>query len=168
MNSTSRNGPQYPARQSDRTTTAERNPSDERLLRITGTKMPSRKTVNLAVCTYNCRSLAKDNVLNHLMEERKKIKCDVLGLCEVRRKKALNTTWKDGCTMRLGRTNNARAVGGIGFIVSKEWASKIVHYKIISHRVGVLTIQLSKKTAIKFIQTYAPTSTADDDEVEDF
>ncbi|VDK45141.1 unnamed protein product [Anisakis simplex] len=102
------------------------------------------------------------------MEESKKIKCDVLGLCETRRKEELNARWNDGSAVRLGKGDGTRTIGGIGFIVSKEWASKIVSCNILSSRIGVLNVQVSGKATLKIIQAYAPTNSVDDDEVEEF
>ncbi|XP_029641349.1 uncharacterized protein LOC115216288 [Octopus sinensis] len=155
-------------RQSGHSMTAECNSSDERLLRITGSRGPSWNGTKLAICTYNCRSLAGWQELNHLMEERKKIKCDVLGLCETCWKKKPSIRWQDGCTVRLGRAEGARSVGGIGFIVSKEWASRVDSCQFISSRIGVLNVNLSGKATLKIVQTYAPTRASDDDEVEEF
>ncbi|XP_029652865.1 craniofacial development protein 2-like [Octopus sinensis] len=102
------------------------------------------------------------------MEEKKKIGCDVLGLCETRWKKEASIRWQDGCTVRLGRAEGARSVGGIGFIVSKEWTSRVASCQFISSRIGVLNVNLSEKATLKIVQTYAPTSASDDDEVEEF
>ncbi|XP_029636883.2 craniofacial development protein 2-like [Octopus sinensis] len=148
--------------------TAECNSSDEKLLRITGSRKPSWNRSKLAICTYNCRSMAGWQELNHLMEERKKIRCDVLGLCETRWKTEASKRWQDGCIVRLGKAEGVRSVGGIGFIVSKEWASRVASCHFISSRIGVLNVNLSGKATLKIVQTYAPTSTSDDDEVEEF
>ncbi|VDK30625.1 unnamed protein product [Anisakis simplex] len=61
------NGPQYPAGQSNRATTAGRDSRVQRLLRISSSDGPSqhRKTT-LAIHTYNCRSLAGRTGLTHL------------------------------------------------------------------------------------------------------
>ncbi|VDK49616.1 unnamed protein product, partial [Anisakis simplex] len=79
---------------------------------LIGSDRPSqhRKTT-LAICTYNCRSLAGRTGLTHLMKELKKIKCDVLGLCETRRKEELNARWNDGSAVRLGKGDGTGTVG---------------------------------------------------------
>ncbi len=162
-------GPQYPAGRSNRSTTAERNSRAQRLLKISGSNRPSKPHITtLAICTYNCRSLAGRTELTHLMEEKKKIKCDVLGLCETRRKEELHAKWNDGNAVRLGKGDGTRTVGGVGFIISKEWAEKVVSCQLISSRIGILNVQVSKKATLKIIQTYAPTNASDDDEIEEF
>ncbi|KHN77273.1 Craniofacial development protein 2, partial [Toxocara canis] len=97
-----------------------------------------------------------------------RIKCDVLGLCETRRKEELNARWENGNAVRLGKGAGIRTVGGIGFIIGKEWADKVVSCNVTSSRIGVLNVQISGKAILKIIRTYAPTSTSDDDEIEEF
>ncbi|VDM41050.1 unnamed protein product [Toxocara canis] len=128
-------GPQYPAGQSNRPPTAGLDPRVQRLLRISGSNRPSKHgKQTLAICAYNCRSLARRTELTHLMEEKKRIKCDVLGPCETRRKEELNARWEDGNAVRLGKGGGIRTVGWIGFIIGKEWADKVVSYNVTSSR----------------------------------
>ncbi|VDM30814.1 unnamed protein product [Toxocara canis] len=74
------------------------------------------------------------------MEEKKRIKCDVLGLCETRRKEELNARCEDGDAVTMGKGAGIRTVGGIGFIISKEWADKVVSCNVTSSRIGVLNV----------------------------
>ena len=110
----------------------------------------------------------RDKQLNHLLEEKGKITCDVLGLCETRRKQSLEVIWKDGTFIKLGRGEGARAVGGIGFVVSKEFSSKIISCEIKSPRLGILYLSISGKKTLKIVQAYAPTSNSEDEELEEF
>lgn len=59
-------------------------------------------------------------------------------------------------------------VGGIGFIVSKEWNSKVASCQFVSSWIGVLNVNLSGKATLKIVQTYAQTSASDDNEGEEF
>ncbi|KHN85091.1 hypothetical protein Tcan_01251, partial [Toxocara canis] len=110
----------------------------------------------LVIYTYNCRSLARRTELTHLMEEKKRMKYDLLGLCETRRKEELNARWEDGNAVRLGKGAGIRTVGGIGFIIGKDGADKVVSCNVTSSRIGVLNVQISGKATLKVIQTYAP------------
>uniref|UniRef100_A0A914WP47 Craniofacial development protein 2-like n=1 Tax=Plectus sambesii TaxID=2011161 RepID=A0A914WP47_9BILA len=76
--------------------------------------------------------------------------------------------WKDGSTVALGVGEDPRNVGGIGFIVSKEWSKSIESLDVSRPRIGVLTINLQKQQTLHIIQVYAPTSAADDEEIERF
>uniref|UniRef100_A0A8C9U0V1 Endonuclease/exonuclease/phosphatase domain-containing protein n=1 Tax=Scleropages formosus TaxID=113540 RepID=A0A8C9U0V1_SCLFO len=80
----------------------------------------------------------------------------------------MSARWEDGCAVRLGKADGSRSVGGVGFIISKEWTTKIASCHFVSSRIGVLNVNLSGKATLKIIQTYAPTSASDDDEVEEF
>ena len=167
--SSSRCGPQSPAHQSTLSTMpAGRKSTDERLLRISGGTAGIPKDLDLSLCTYNCRGLAKDEQLLLLMEEKSKIYCDVLGLCEVRRKKALTATWNDGSSIFLGQGEGPRSFGGVGFIVNRKWSANIISCSITSTRIGTLFIKLDERKTLKIIQVYAPTSASSDDEVEEF
>ncbi|KHN72663.1 hypothetical protein Tcan_01301, partial [Toxocara canis] len=102
-----------------------------------------------------------------------RMKCDVLGLCETRLKEELNASSSSkihevGRWQRRETGAGIRTVRGIGFIICKEWADKVVSCHVTSSRTGGLNIQISGKATLKIIQTNAPTSTNDDDEIEEF
>ena len=102
------------------------------------------------------------------MEEKKKFTCDILGVCETRRRSEKEVKWNDGHMIYLGSGSGPRSVGGIGFIINKKWSSKIMSCSIRSARIGTLMLKLDAKKAIKIVQIYAPTSAAEDWEVEEF
>jgi hypothetical protein len=102
------------------------------------------------------------------MDEKRKIKCDILGLCETRRKKHLEAKWKDGSYITLGEGSGSRSVGGIGFIVSSEWSSKVIECTLHSSRTGTLLISIGNSRTLKIIQAYALTSLCEEEELEDF
>ena len=148
---------------------AGRHPKGEGLLKFSGCiKPPVRKGIDLSICTYNCRSLSRDEQIYHLLQEVDATSCDVLGVCETRRRADLNARWRDGNTVLLGKGDGPRRTGGIGFIVSRKWSSQIISCQFRSSRVGVLLLQLSSKRSLKIVQIYAPTITSDDEEVEEF
>ncbi|KAK6756622.1 hypothetical protein RB195_014817 [Necator americanus] len=67
----------------------------------------------MAICTYNARTLASEAALEDLMMQAKKIKYDVIGLTETRRRHPLN-----GKELFLG-TCDSRGVGGVGVLVNR-------------------------------------------------
>ncbi|KAK6762554.1 hypothetical protein RB195_023325 [Necator americanus] len=63
----------------------------------------------MATCTYNARTLASEAAIEDLMMQAKKIKYDVIGLTETRRRHPLNAVYETGeelfeqLTTRIGR-----------------------------------------------------------------
>ena len=163
-----KNGPQSPAHQSTRSTSADRFEAGGRPI-ITGAQADTPNGLDLSLCTYNCRGLARDEILHLLFEEKSKISCDILGLCETRRKEELIATWNEnGDGIFLGKGEGRTNRGGIGFVVSKKWVPSIVSCQLHSARIGTLIVKLNEVSTLKVIQVYAPTSESEDEEVEDF
>uniref|UniRef100_A0A914W9X3 Endonuclease/exonuclease/phosphatase domain-containing protein n=1 Tax=Plectus sambesii TaxID=2011161 RepID=A0A914W9X3_9BILA len=167
---TLRKGPQYPARLHAHPTAAGRPGCRRGAARISG-RRPLNGTstkLSLSIATFNAKTIARETDLAAIIEEKSHIACDILGLCETRRQKDLYAEWKDGSTVALGVGEDPRNVGGIGFIVSKEWSKSINSLDVSRPRIGVLTINLQKQQTLRIIQVYAPTSAADDEEIERF
>ncbi|ETN72418.1 hypothetical protein NECAME_18865 [Necator americanus] len=61
----------------------------------------------MAICTYNARTLASEAAIEDLMMQAKKIKYNVIGLTETRRRHP-----------RQRRTCDSRGVGGVGVLVN--------------------------------------------------
>ncbi|ETN80669.1 hypothetical protein NECAME_09029 [Necator americanus] len=59
-------------------------------------RVPKRKRTRMAICTYNARTLASETANEDLMMQAKKIKYDVIGLTETRRRHPLNTVYEPG------------------------------------------------------------------------
>ena len=101
------------------------------------------------------------------MNEIKDLKWHVIGLSKVRRpgEKLLETK-----EHRLLCHNGKEVLkqSGVGFLVHKDVKPKVKEFYGISDRVASVTLQLSKKFALKIIQVYAPTSTSTDEELEIF
>ncbi|KAK6033307.1 hypothetical protein OSTOST_00480 [Ostertagia ostertagi] len=66
--------------------------------------------------------------------------------------------------------NNVPRTGGVGFIIKAKMVPYIISCDIISPRVAVLKVKLQKlgNRTLKMVQVYAPTITAEDDEIERF
>lgn len=100
----------------------------EGLLRITGRRPPSGKrprnnNTNIYIGTYNPRTISRETDLATIIAEKDNIQCDILGLCETRRREAMYIRWEDGSTVALGAGEGDTTVGGVGFIVSLTWST---------------------------------------------
>lgn len=61
--------------------------SSEELLRISGrTSSSLRNGVDLSIRTHNCRSLSRNEFINHLLQEVERTSCNILGVRETRQK----------------------------------------------------------------------------------
>ncbi|XP_030850967.1 uncharacterized protein LOC115928190 [Strongylocentrotus purpuratus] len=117
------------------------------------------------IATYNVRSLLQEERLLELEEELQGIKWDIVGLGEARRRGEELTVLKSGHHFyHIGKKNKIEA--GVGFLVHKSIAGNISEIKGINERLAQITIKINKRYKIKIIQVYAPTSTHDDEEVE--
>ncbi|ETN75897.1 hypothetical protein NECAME_12071 [Necator americanus] len=73
----------------------------------------------MTICTYNARTLASEAAIEHLMML--KIKYDVIGLTETRRRHPLHAVYETGEELFLG-TCDSRGVGGVGVLVNTRTA----------------------------------------------
>ncbi|ETN72265.1 hypothetical protein RB195_001129 [Necator americanus] len=78
----------------------------------------------MAICTYNARTLASEAAVEDLMMQAKKIKYDVIGLTETRRRHPLNAVYETGEELFLG-TCDIRGVGGVGVLANTSIAKNI-------------------------------------------
>ncbi|ETN71276.1 hypothetical protein NECAME_14300 [Necator americanus] len=58
-------------------------------------RLPKRKRTRMAICTYSARTFASEAAIEDLMMQAKKIKYDVIGLTETRRRHPLNAVERD-------------------------------------------------------------------------
>ncbi|KAK6761256.1 hypothetical protein RB195_022355 [Necator americanus] len=84
------------------------------------------------ICTYNARTLALEAAIEDLMMQAKKIKCDVIGLTETRRRHSLNAVYETGEELFLG-TCNSRGVGAVG---DMSMANNIDSFEQLTTRIG--------------------------------
>lgn len=94
-----------------------------------------------------------------------KIKWDIIGLCETRRKIEEIEEYSDYI---LYHTKSSQGQNGVGFIVKKHLKKNINSFKSYSDRVATLEINLSSNNVLTFIQAYAPTEKCKDDELDLF
>ncbi|ETN73794.1 hypothetical protein NECAME_13414 [Necator americanus] len=122
----------------------------------------------MAICTYNTRTLASEEAIEDLMMQAKKIKYDVIGLTETRRRHPLNAVYETGEELILG-TCDSRGVGGFGVLVNTSMAKNIDSFEQLTTRIGRLRMRRCGPTpALTIFVAYAPTSSYEEKEVEAF
>ena len=107
-----------------------------------------------------------DDRLMELEHELEHITWDVMGLSEVRRKGVEYMTLKSGHQFFHSGSDVSQA--GVGFLKNKALAGNVVEVKGINERICKLVLQLNKKCKVNIVQVYAPTSSHEDEVVEEF
>lgn len=128
---------------------------------------PNTKTTTkrLNIITYNTRTLLSEENMTELESEIQKIKWDVIGLSEVRRRGEGLIKLQSGHSFYYAGEEE-KSEGGIGFVINKRLENQILAVKKISSRVAFLVLKLNKKYRMKIVQVYAPTSSHTDEEVD--
>ncbi|KAK6764564.1 hypothetical protein RB195_024764 [Necator americanus] len=122
----------------------------------------------MTICTYHARTLASEATIEDLMMQAKKIKYNVIGLTETRRRHPLNAVYETGEELLLG-TYDSRGVGGIGALVNTSMAKNIDSFEQLTTRIGRLHMRRCGSTpALTIFVAYAPTSSYEEEEVEAF
>ncbi|KAK6756791.1 hypothetical protein RB195_014924 [Necator americanus] len=122
----------------------------------------------MAICTYNARTLASEAAIEDLMMQVKKIKYDIIGLTETRRRHLLNAVYETGEELFLG-TCDSRGVGGVGVLVNTSMAKNIDSFEQLTTRIGRLRMRRCGPTpALTIFVACAPTSSYEEEEVEAF
>ncbi|XP_030760806.1 craniofacial development protein 2-like [Sitophilus oryzae] len=139
-----------------------------------GDKLVTSKTTRKRKCsrvfkiaTYNVRSLSTEEKLLELQEVLDKVNWDFIGMSEIRRQGEAWTTLKSGHILyHIDETDNS--IGGVGFLINKKHASDILSIASVSKRVAYVIFRLNSRLKMKIIQAYAPTCTAEEDEIDQF
>ncbi|KAK6749272.1 hypothetical protein RB195_001710 [Necator americanus] len=131
-------------------------------------RLPKPKRTRMAICTYNARTLASEAAIEDLTMQAKKIKYDVIGLTETRRRHPLNAVYETGEELFLG-TCDSRGVGGVGVLVNTSMAKNIDSLEQFTTRIGRLRMRRCGSTPVLTIfVAYAPTSSYEEEEIEVF
>ncbi|KAK6757303.1 hypothetical protein RB195_015244 [Necator americanus] len=102
------------------------------------------------------------------MMQARKIKYDVIGLTETRRRHPLNAVYETGEELFLG-TCDSRGVGGVGVLVNTRTAKNIDSFEQLTTRIGRLRMTRCGPTpALTIFVAYAPTLSYEEEEVEAF
>jgi hypothetical protein len=135
------------------------------LQKTTSMKKDLRNFKNLKVATYNVRTLKSDDRLCDLEQELEKIKWDIVGLSEVRRRDEQCLRLPSSHTL-FYRGSSEGSYGGVGFLINSKISPQVKVFKAISERVIYITLEIDKQTRLKIIQVYAPTSTYDENAIQ--
>lgn len=92
------------------------------------------------------------------------MKWDIVGLSEVRRTSEELIQLKSGNTL-FYKGNENNKTNGVGFLITKNLKDQITEYAGVSERIAYITLKLAQ---LLIIQAYAPTSSHEEEEVEEF
>ncbi|KAK6036434.1 hypothetical protein COOONC_26061, partial [Cooperia oncophora] len=121
------------------------------------------------VCSYNCRTIASDADLRTLLLRSRQIKYDVIAIQETKgRTETIRRKTDHNELLIVGAKVDGKNVGGVGFLINQAVVHLVDSHKIISPRIAVLRLLTKDQGAISIINGYAPTSTATDEEREEF
>ncbi|KAK6757094.1 hypothetical protein RB195_015116 [Necator americanus] len=127
----------------------------------------SRTSVRPKTCnqvTGRCKGGGFES--DDLMMQAKKIKYDVVGLTETRRRHSLNAVYEAGEELFLG-TCDSRGVSGVGVLVNTSMAKNIDSFEQRTTRIGRLWVRRCGSTAaLTIFVAYAPTSSYEEEEVD--
>ncbi|ETN72333.1 hypothetical protein NECAME_04513 [Necator americanus] len=96
--------------------------------------------------------------IEDLMIQAKKIKYDVIGLTETRRRHPLNAVYETGEELFLGKCDS-RGVDRVGVLVNTSRAKNINSFEQLTTRIGPPQMRICGPTpALTIFIAYAPTS----------
>ena len=121
---------------------------------------------NITIGTWNVRTLKDEGKIHELVYEMERYQWNLLGLCEMRWKGIGETTTEEGHKVYYSGKQNSHAEG-VGFLIHKDIANTVMECRPISSR--LITIRLKATPFnVTILQAYAPTTSYDDDYIEDF
>ena len=130
----------------------------------TGAKLHGREDITIA--TWNIRTIRAAGKVEELLHEMDRYKWSILGLCEMRRKKSGEIPTDGGHRVYFSGKEDKNEQG-VGFLVHKDIVKSVIGCRPISSR--LMTVRLrANPFNITIIQVYAPTSSYDDSEVDEF
>lgn len=128
---------------------------------------PLQNKFKLHLPTYNIRTMRTEH-LEELEVELSHIKWNILGLCETRLPDEKCITLKSGHLLYRNNREENSHIGGTAIMIHTSIKQLVTKMKSISSRVIYIVMKISERYSVQIIQVYAPTSTAPDDEIEDF
>ena len=127
---------------------------------ITATK--NRETMKIA--TWNVRTLYQSGKLENVEREAERNQINILGLSETR---WIGTGKMSTEKYTIVYSGGAKHERGVGVMVDQKTARSILGYWAISDRILLVKLK-GQPFNIVVIQAYAPTTGADDDEIDNF
>ena len=121
---------------------------------------------NVAIATWNVRTLAQTGKLQELTHELEKYTWHVVGICEVRLKSLGEHLTEEGHVLYYSGEID-KHTNGVGFLVNKNIKNSVLGCRPVSSRAISIRLRATPFN-ITTVQAYAPTSDHDDDAVEAF
>ena len=141
----------------------DRNPTTVYINNRSRKKRNTKKNI-LVIGTWNVRTLNQPGKLENLKLEAKRLKANILGVCEHRKTGADVIADEDYTFIYSGGEKHEF---GVGVLLGRKLANSLLGHWAISDR--VILVKLSGNPMnINVIQVYAPTSAATDEEIERF
>ena len=92
--------------------------------------MVAEEAPPLNVCTYNVRTLRKEDELGRLTDEVEDIKWDIIGLCETYRKGEGLSEIRAGYWMyEIGKTEDSPDTKGLAFLIHSKFKDCVIDCK---------------------------------------
>ncbi|KAK3800826.1 hypothetical protein RRG08_028727 [Elysia crispata] len=111
-------------------------------------------TATLHIATYNTRTLALQDDLDHLQEKLEDFKWNVIGLCETKRKREGLMELSDGTWIYdAGKTEESPETKGMAFLVRKNFKDYIEGFCKHSDRVISCKVKLQEGQLVDLIKS---------------
>ena len=121
---------------------------------------------NISMGKWNVRTLREAGKLDELTHEMNRYRWNILGLCEVRWKSIGETSTQEGQKLYFSGRDDKHEQG-VGFLIHRNTVNCVMGCRPISSRLITIRLRATPFNIIMIIiQTYAPTSDYDDDDVE--
>ena len=121
--------------------------------------------LNVCTCTYNVRTLRTEDDIDRLTDEVEQIKWNIIGLCETYKKEERLSEIRAGYWMHeIGKTEDKPDAKGLAFLTHPKIKGCVTDFKTYSNRV----IKLEIKDSVTAINTYASTSSVEDEKEKQF
>lgn len=135
-------------------------------LQVTTDRHPATRSnrVITRIATWNVRTLFRAGRLDNVVQEMDRLRINVLGLSEVRWTGA-GMLRRENCTVIY--SGGQKHEKGVAVILDKHTSKCTLGYWALSDRVILVKLK-GNPFNVSIIQVYAPTSDADDEEVEKF
>ena len=134
---------------------------------VSDSRSPSRGNIafrkTMKVATWNVKSMYAGK-LQEVAREMERLDIGVVGLSEVRWAGAGHFT-AEGKHMMIYSGCPKTRQNGVGFLVHQSVSSSVAGYNPVSDRIAVLRLK-GKPCGITVVQVYAPTTAAEDSEIE--
>ncbi|VDM63595.1 unnamed protein product [Angiostrongylus costaricensis] len=122
----------------------------------------------VTICSYNACTPASEFSIEALLMQARRIKYDVIGLAETKRRHPFNAVCDTGEELFFG-TCSSRGVGGFGDLVNRSLSMKINSLEQLTTRIGRLRLKKGGSIpALTVFVVYGPTSNYGEEEVKAF